>query len=278
MKKIIFIAITLLFGFQINLTAQDSEAILDKLNRLDEKSTYLKDFKFEIEPNSNVKYSILLSKGTYYEFAIYQNHAKQFDFELYKDKSETNLVTEKNEFPDQILKTNYFNKHTGVYHLVIRNKSNTLAKSVLLLSFFEKDDAINNEEIVTIEKNNNNEQNSNPNQINDEIFVVVEQMPIFGGQKSQAESTDMFRDFIAKNIIYPEEAKLKQIKGRVYVSFVVDKEGYIKTAKVVRSVHPSLDQEALRVVFTSPRWEPGKQRGQAVNVSYTFPIFFFLTE
>ena len=273
MKKIVALITILFLGFQINLKAQEKETILEKLNNVNEKSTYLKDFNFELDPGKIAKYSIVLSKNTKYAFSLYLSNP-QLDFELFEDKTEENLLQNKEKLSEQVNKADFTPKQTGVYHIIIKNNSNKIAKSILLLSFIEKNYAI--EEIIPTEKNNKSEKNIKTNQVTDEIFLVVEQMPLFGNTKDYNESVKLFKEFIEKNIIYPEEAKQKKIKGRVYVSFVVDKEGYIKTAQVVRGVHPSLDQEALRVVFTSPRWQPAKEKGIPVNISFTFPIIFEL--
>ncbi|MDX9695225.1 MAG: energy transducer TonB [Bacteroidales bacterium] len=104
-----------------------------------------------------------------------------------------------------------------------------------------------------------------------EIFLVVEDMPTFQGQEK-----DAFRVYIQQNLKYPPIAQENNISGRVYVSFVVDRDGSITNVQVVRGVDPSLDKEAVRVVKSSPKWSPGKQRGRAVRVSFTFPIVFQL--
>ena len=105
----------------------------------------------------------------------------------------------------------------------------------------------------------------------DEVFYKVDVMPKFNGGDS-----DNFRQFIQEKLKYPEDAQTKKITGKVYVEFVIDKEGNIVNAKVIRGVSPSLDAEALRVVNLSPKWEPGQNGGKAVNVSYTMPIVFAL--
>jgi protein TonB len=84
------------------------------------------------------------------------------------------------------------------------------------------------------------------------------------------------RQYIAGAVKYPEDAVKKGIQGKVYVTFVVAKDGTIADAKIARGVEPSIDAEALRVINSLPEWKPGKQRGQAVNVSYTVPINFKL--
>ena len=104
-----------------------------------------------------------------------------------------------------------------------------------------------------------------------EIFFIVEDMPDFqgGGQ-------DAFRNYIAQNLRYPQIAAENGIQGRVFVQFVVNADGTVSNAEIVRGVDPSLDREALRVVMSSPRWTPGRQRGEPVRVAFTFPINFVL--
>ena len=102
------------------------------------------------------------------------------------------------------------------------------------------------------------------------IFEVVENMPDFpGGQAALMQ-------YLAKNIKYPTIAQENGTQGRVIVQFVVNKDGSIVDAKVVRSVDPYLDKEALRVINTMPKWKPGMQKGQPVRVKYTVPVTFRL--
>jgi TonB family protein len=105
---------------------------------------------------------------------------------------------------------------------------------------------------------------------NEEIFFVVEEMPEYPGGEMA------LRQYMATAVKYPDDAVKKGIQGKVYVTFVVSKDGTIADAKIARGVDPSLDAEALRVVNNLPKWKPGKQKGQSVNVSYTVPINFKL--
>lgn len=82
--------------------------------------------------------------------------------------------------------------------------------------------------------------------------------------------------FIAKSIKYPVIAQENGIQGRVICAFVVNRDGSVVDAEVLRGVDPSLDKEALRVIGTMPKWTPGKQRGKPVRVKYTVPITFRL--
>lgn len=110
-------------------------------------------------------------------------------------------------------------------------------------------------------------------QPDDPVFFVVEEMPKF-----QGSDFSTFRQYLAEHIVYPDEAKKKSISGTVYVQMVVTREGTVDHVKVIRGADPLLDKEALRVVMSSPEWEPGKQKGQNVNVAFTFPVVFTLAE
>ncbi|WP_423130360.1 energy transducer TonB [Gaoshiqia sp. Z1-71] len=103
-----------------------------------------------------------------------------------------------------------------------------------------------------------------------EVFFIVEDMPEFPGGELA------LRKFIANAIKYPVIAQENGIQGRVYVNFVVDRDGSVTNARIARGVDASLDKEALRVVNSLPKWKPGMQRGKAVKVSYTVPISFVL--
>ena len=104
------------------------------------------------------------------------------------------------------------------------------------------------------------------------VFDVVEEMPQFPGGPSK-----LF-EFLASNVNYPTEAEKAKIQGRVIVSFVVEKDGSISEAKVVKSIDPSLDAEALRVINAMPNWIPGKQKGEPVRVKYVVPMTFRLED
>jgi periplasmic protein TonB len=104
----------------------------------------------------------------------------------------------------------------------------------------------------------------------EEVFVIVEDMPEFPGGELA------LRKWIASNIKYPVIAAENGIQGKVYVQFVVDRDGKVTNARIARGIDASLDQEALRVVNNLPRWKPGMQRGKPVRVSYTVPINFQL--
>jgi len=102
------------------------------------------------------------------------------------------------------------------------------------------------------------------------VFKVVEQMPKFpGGDKA-------LYTYLGDNIKYPDVAKKKGIQGTVYVTYVVEKDGAVSHVKILRGVHESLDNEAVRVIKAMPKWEPGKEKGKAVRVQYNLPIKYTL--
>ena len=101
--------------------------------------------------------------------------------------------------------------------------------------------------------------------------MLVEQKPTF-----QGGDANRFSQWISQNVVYPELARENGVQGRVTVQFTVMKDGSVGGVKILRGVDPSLDKEALRVVASSPRWEPGRQRDRTVNVTYQFPVIFTL--
>jgi TonB family protein len=109
-----------------------------------------------------------------------------------------------------------------------------------------------------------------PAQTNEKAPGKVDQMPVFpGGEKA-------FGEFIGKEVKYPEDAKKAGINGKVFIKFVVNKEGNVVNSTIARGVSPSLDNEALRVINKMPKWTPGKQGGKDVDVELTVPIAFVL--
>ncbi|SDT25893.1 TonB family C-terminal domain-containing protein [Mucilaginibacter mallensis] len=102
----------------------------------------------------------------------------------------------------------------------------------------------------------------------DSIYVTIENPPEF--KKGD------FLTFAAQNILYPASAVKDHIQGKVFVQFIIQKDGKLSDAKIVRSVSPDIDAEALRVVNSSPPWKPGIQNGRPVPVSFTIPITFRL--
>lgn len=104
------------------------------------------------------------------------------------------------------------------------------------------------------------------------IFEVVEKMPKFPG------GMQALMKYLDENINYPETAKAQKIEGRVFVQFVVNPDGSVGSTKVLQGITPALDAEAIRVISSMPKWNPGTQRGKNVRVRYTLPVSFSLED
>ena len=105
-----------------------------------------------------------------------------------------------------------------------------------------------------------------------EVYQIVDKMPEFpGGEKA-------LLNYISENIVYPQSAKDKNISGRVFVSFVIEKDGSVSDVKVMRGIDEECDAEAIRVVKAMPKWKPGMDNGKPVKVSYMLPVNFKLTD
>ena len=109
-----------------------------------------------------------------------------------------------------------------------------------------------------------------PKEEENKVFDVVEQMPSYPGGMSA------LMQYLSSNIKYPAIAEENGIQGRVICTFVVERDGSITDVRIAKSVDPSLDKEAMRVVSKMPKWIPGKQNGSAVRVKYTLPVTFRL--
>jgi TonB family protein len=101
--------------------------------------------------------------------------------------------------------------------------------------------------------------------------IGLEQMPSFEGNDRQA-----FREYVVKNLHYPESAVKRKVKGLLYLQFAINSKGFVEDVKVLKSIDPELDREAMRVIARSPKWTPARQRGKPVKVIFKFPIAFVL--
>ena len=100
------------------------------------------------------------------------------------------------------------------------------------------------------------------------VYEVVDEMPQYPG------GFTAMMTYVGQNIKYPAEVIAKGIEGRVLVQFVVNKEGNLQDIKVVKGIDPLIDQEAILVISSMPKWTPGKQKGKAVNVQFIIPLQF----
>ncbi|MDL2314922.1 energy transducer TonB [Bacteroidales bacterium OttesenSCG-928-C19] len=104
----------------------------------------------------------------------------------------------------------------------------------------------------------------------EEIFLAVEDEPSFQGGEAG------LRRYLAENIKYPQLAKETNVQGRVFVTFVVERDGSVSNVRILRDIGAGCGAEAVRVVKAMPKWTPGKQRGKAVRVQYNLPVMFTL--
>ena len=130
--------------------------------------------------------------------------------------------------------------------------------------------ATSEENIVFQEINGDLYQSLKDKAVGDSIYQIVEEMPQFpGGEAAMMK-------FVANNVKYPQEARDKEIDGRVFIGFVVEKDGSVSNVKVLRGIGGGCDEEAVRVIKGMPKWKPGMQKGKPVRVSYQIPIYFKL--
>ncbi|PLX01470.1 MAG: hypothetical protein C0595_14540 [Marinilabiliales bacterium] len=147
--------------------------------------------------------------------------------------------------------------------------------TILACSSPQKDEALTEEMTNTEQTKTEQSENAEMNQekevaTSDQVYKVVETMPEFPGGTSELYK------YLGENIKYPESAKKEGIQGRVFISFVVNKDGSISDVKKLRGVSEELDKEAMRVIKNMPKWKPGEQRGEKVKVEYALPINFKL--
>ncbi len=114
----------------------------------------------------------------------------------------------------------------------------------------------------------NAQTNTNSTSSEEEVYTIVEVAPEFpGGEEARMK-------FLRDNIVYPIEARKKGIKGRVVLSFIVEKNGSITNIEVLKSAHKLLDEEAIRVTKLMPAWKPAMQKDKPVSIKYSMPITF----
>ena len=142
-----------------------------------------------------------------------------------------------------------------------------------------EDDAVIENEVGVIDMSDKNVVNAEPikvevveevEEVEEEIFTVVEEEPSFPG------GMEALYKYLGTSIKYPSLAKENNITGKVYVTFVIEKDGSIANPRILRDIGGGCGAEALRVVKAMPKWKPGKQRGKAVRVQFNLPVSFNL--
>lgn len=241
----------------------DDQIIKSLENRAEKeiKDIYLKDFKISLQPTNNQKYSIILKKDCKYSFNFFtKNKTDKLNFFVASEKEKEpkyEIVSVCND----LSKIDFTPKETGVYHLQIENASSNKVIALLYLTLKELNFAEQTNSSTIVNKKIETDE--------DEVFMVVEQMPVFGNGNQ-----DEFSSWVASNIQYPKEAVEKGIQGRVFVQFIIEKDGSIINANILKGIDPLLDKEALRVILQSPKWKPGIQNGRNVRVYWTHPVIF----
>lgn len=190
----------------------------------------------------------------------------------YSTKYNTNILT--HNFSYSLLKRrlNIMKKTKNPLGFSLRL---ALLSSFLVLIFFacsspkEKPEVQPEEKVFTITAYDANVQDSTSTD-GEQVFLVVEDMPVFKGGESA-----MYK-YIGSKIEYPAAAKKAGTEGRVFLAFIIEKDGKISSVEVLRGIGNGCDEEAMRVIKSMPNWTPGKQRGQAVRVQYRMPIKFVL--
>lgn len=151
--------------------------------------------------------------------------------------------------------------------MISKIKSRKIAITKILLGFVLAFSLVS---AFAFENHDATKSNLNSAEQKEKVYLKVEQMPKYQGGEQELVN------FLVKSIVYPEEAKKKGIQGKVFVEFVVGKDGAIKDVKIAKSADPLLDAEAIRVVKSMPKWVPGMEKGKQVAVQYTIPIKFAL--
>ena len=165
-----------------------------------------------------------------------------------------------------------YSERMGTVSTQKENSINEETNSTSIVKQEEKADISeeDNKQSYAVEETVAEEEIVDDNDSTDEVFKMVEVAPQFPGGIQQMHS------YLQKNIVYPKVAQNKKIEGKVIVQCIIDKNGNVKDAKVIRSVDPYLDREALRVIQMMPKWKPGEQRGKRVNCEFTIPVTFKL--
>lgn len=250
------------------------------------KDTYLKDLYFNLPSSGSTtdasksgntnRYSVILKKGVIYNLYYFSGSKDDRLTAIIGSGSGDESVIEQQFNFSYFLKKTFEPKTTGAYHLEIDNQTSKKAEVLIYLTlsgYSDKGSEATEQQTNSLEfakKELSQNKNVEPTDTTEQVFMVVEKMPIFGNKEED------FRTWVASTIQYPKEAAAKKIQGKVFVQFVVEKDGSITNAKILRSIDPLLDKEAIRVVQASPKWTPGMQGGKPVRVSYTFPITFTL--
>jgi len=205
---------------------------------------------------------LILSCGVKKDLAESQTQNNELELKLLELEKQNKVLNEKNAaLISQVQSLKRSERYLRNEAIYLRNEKSRLTKQVKNLGGEIE------EEIIMIKAEPNFPE---PTKQIDPIFTVVEKMPEFPG------GMEKMMQFITNKIRYPQEAKEANVEGKVYVQFVVNKNGSITDVKVIRGIGSGCDEEAMRVVQSMPKWNPGTQRGKPVNVRMLLPVSFRL--
>lgn len=261
---------------KVSIDTTNTTTLVNTCNGLVPNGKFLKDFIFEnVKPTEERAYSIVLTKGNRYSIASASSspdvHGAYLERAIPSGSEDAvSLIKGITMSKSNGIIIEYEIQETGAYKVVLNNDSKQsidVAAALFHMGTFDVAKVKPNKDSLLL--SGNKVAINRTSATSDEVFFIVEDMPEFEGQ-----GIEHAREYLQKQLKLPEAAKAKGIKGKVYVSFVVTREGKVESVKVIRNLEPSLDKEAVRVVSEMPQWTPGKQRGHAVNVSFTIPIKF----
>ncbi len=260
--------------FAISMSLVHAQCDLKLLEKGKEKVnadsvTFLINFSvfLDLEKDTAAKFSLTLTKNTNYRFYIFESD--KYDGKGYFAIYENEYLLGKNYIESTGEIHPYFDfkcSKSGIYHLFVkRTEGEKYCAEVILASIGKI------EPIPTPEPKSENTINED-----DEVYFIVDEMPLF---KKNDDFSAEFRQYIQANLKYPKEAKEQKIEGRVFIYFIISKDGSLKNIRIVKGVHPLLDQAAFEVVENCPNWtKPGIHKGKPVDVAFTFPIVFKLSK
>jgi TonB family protein len=258
MKKLIY-SLMLLVG-SANLFAQYCDPSLElKLKNYDFGNTsFLKDWRVDISPKSNLQFSIVFSKGNIYNLIWLGSDSNEG---LVKVSVAEGNVNGSNTFlfgnePGNLNVGEIAIRNTGKYVITVESQKLKKVCGVLLIAFVAQ--------IPTVIHSSES--------LNDEqVFIIVDSSAVF-----QNGDLNNFRSFITKNLKYPESAVKSGAEGKVIVQFVVNSKGDVVQAQVLRGMNQALNNEALRCIGESPKWKPAKQGNKFVAQQFVIPVVFKL--
>jgi protein TonB len=225
--------------------------------------------------------AIVIAKVSFDKYMASRNVAIDADVELTQLAEKKEIKQEKKDDPDDVKKVEVERVKSSVAFTVPEiKKDNEVKEDQETKSQDELSETNTAIGAFTVEGNDETAEVKHveekiaepepPKEEETKVFDVVEQMPSFPGGPAA------LMQYLSSNIKYPVVAEENGVQGRVVCTFVVEKDGSITDVRVVKSVDPSLDKEAMRVVKSMPKWIPGKQNGSAVRVKYTVPVTFRL--